>query len=98
MQDAATLARDELMPIFEVLCTLTREEGSVDQEAFFERIRAGIEHAKDGEDLAAPFMELSTAAFRGFVFSPPVHLLLDRALAYAQTLSMTLSADADEAN
>lgn len=84
------------MPIFEVLCTLSREEGNPEQEAFFERIRAGIEHASDGEDLAAPFMELSTAATRGFAFSAPVHQLLDHALAYAQTLSMTLSADADE--
>ena len=40
-------------------------------------------------------MELSTSAFRGFLFSPPVEILLDHVLAIAQTLSATLAADDD---
>jgi hypothetical protein len=41
-------------------------------------------------------MELSTSAFRGFAFSPPVELRLDEVLAIAQTLAATLSASGDK--
>ena len=91
-QTPVGLARRDLLPLVEQLCALTREEGSADQEAFFGLVRAGLEGARDPDDLAGPFMELSTSAFRGFRFSPAVGLLLDRVLAAAQTLSATLSA------
>ena len=95
-KDATDVAREELLPLVESLCALAREEGQRDQESFFERVRLGIEHAREADDLAGPFMELSTSAFRGFTFSLPATLLLDHVLAIAQTFSMTLSASPDE--
>jgi hypothetical protein len=89
------MVQAELLSLLADLCSLARESGDLDQEQFFGRIRAGIEHAREADDLAEPFMELSTSAFRGFHYSAPAHHLLDRVLAVAQTFSLTCSADAD---
>jgi hypothetical protein len=88
--------REELVPMLDALSKLAREEGAMDQAAFFERIRGGVANARELDDLAGPFMELSTSAFQGFQFSLPVSLLLDRVLVLAQTLSQTLSASTDQ--
>lgn len=88
--------RDELLPVLLALRKQAQEEAQPDQVAFFERIRAGLDNARDFDDLAGPFMELSTSAFHGFEFSLPVTLLLDRALELAQTLSQTLSATTEQ--
>lgn len=92
---AVETARSEILPLVEGLCRLAREEGNADQEAFFRGVRTGLELARQDEDLAGPFMELSSSAFLGFVFSPLVGLLLDQALEAAQILSTTLSAGGD---
>ena len=91
----AETARSQLLPLMEQLCELAREEQEAEQENFFERIRGDIAHSVDAEDLAGPFMELSTSAFRGFEFSPLAALLLDQVLLIAQTLSTTLSAGSE---
>jgi len=96
LQDATDVARTELLPLLESLCALTHEDGEVDQASFFNRIRAGIEYAQEPDDLAGPFMDLSTSAFRGFAFSAPVSVLLDTVLGVAHTLSSTLSASNEE--
>ena len=85
-------ARAELISLLETLVKLARDEGSRDQEAFFDSVRAGVERAREVDDLADPFMLLSTAAFRGYAFSAPVQVLLDRVLAQAQTVAHALSA------
>lgn len=94
LRGTTTIVREDLIPLVEALCD--RAQGQPDQLEFFSRILAGLEAVRDPDDLAGPFMELSTAAFHGFVFAPDVGLLLDRVLEIAQTLSMTLSAPADE--
>lgn len=86
------LLREELLPLTRELCRLAEAEGDERQLAFFEGICAALEHVREPDDLAGPFMELSTSAFRGFDFSPTSMLVLDHALAVAQSLSMTLSA------
>ena len=96
VRNATDAAREELLPLLETLRALTGREGDAEQEAFFERVRAGIARAAEPDDLVGPFMELSTAAFRGFDFTAPVALLLDRVLAVAQTFSYTLSAPSGE--
>ena len=90
------VARDELLPLLEQLVDLVRAENEIEQAAFFVRIRDGIAHADDPDDLMGPFMELSTSAFRGYFYSPVATLLIDRILERAQTLSTTLSASDDE--
>lgn len=88
--------RDELLPLLLALREQAQEEGQLDQAAFFERIRLGLANAREFEELAGPFMELSTSAFLGFQFSLPVSLLLDNALERAHTLSRALSANTDQ--
>ena len=92
--DAAETARQLLLPDLERLCALVRETDP-EQASFSERIRTGVERAREPDDLAEPFLELSTSAYRGFAFSAPVELLLDRVLEAAQTLATTLSASSD---
>jgi len=94
--NATESAREQLLPLLETLCQLAAEEGDARQSHFFGVVREGVVRARDASDLAGPFMELSTSAFRGFVFSPLVSLLLDRVLQIAQELSATLSADGEQ--
>ena len=90
------VARAQMVPLLEQLTELAEAEGQVDQVLFFRSIHRGLLACTDPDDLAGPFMELSTAAFRGHLYSPAVTFLLDQVLVIAQTLSMTLSADGSE--
>jgi hypothetical protein len=92
MSDAISQARAEMLPLLRSLCDLVEAEGDRDQHGFFSGILQGIESASDPEDLADPFMALSTSAFLGFDYGPLTALLLDQVLIAAQRLTMTLSA------
>ena len=94
--DTALVVEEQLLPLLDELCRLTEASGDRAQHDFFERIRAALRAVHDPDDLAGPFMELSTSAFRGFAFGLEVTMLLDEVLAIAQSLSMTLSASSDE--
>jgi hypothetical protein len=91
--DPVAYAREELVPLLRALCVLAESSARPDQERFFAAILAGIECARDGVDLAEPFMELSTSAFRGFRFDSASAMLLDDLLAKAQDLTEVLSVD-----
>ncbi|MDG2048694.1 MAG: hypothetical protein P8M78_00895 [Myxococcota bacterium] len=93
---AQQAACEQMVPLLEQLSELAEAEGQVDQVFFFRSIQSGLLACTDPDDLAGPFMELSTAAFRGHLYSPAVTFLLDQVLSIAQTLSMTLSADGAE--
>ncbi len=95
MDDVLSVARAELLPPLRTLLELVEAEGEPAQHAFFGRVALGIESARDAEDLAGPFMELSTSAFLGFHYSPAATMLIDRILLSAQTLALTLSADTE---
>lgn len=88
--------RDQLLPAMEALVELVRSEDKPEQLVFFERITRGVAAAREPDDLAGPFMELSTSAFLGFHFSPVVQFTLDGILADAQQISHTLSAPGDD--
>ncbi len=92
----AGFAREELLPLLDALQRLAEQEGKPEQQAFFARIHEATTHAREPEDLAGPFMELSTSAFLGFEFSGTATVLLDRVLELAQRAAMTLSAGAEE--
>ena len=62
--------------------------------AFFRGIAAAIRAAEEPDDLAGPFLELSTTAFQGFRLSAPAAVLVDEVLERAQRIALTLSADA----
>lgn len=96
--DPVDYANEELAPLLKALIVLAEEEERSDQVRFFSAALAGVENAKDGADLADPFMQLSMSAFSGFEFSPSVSMLLDQALAKAQRLSESLSLDPSEIN
>ena len=91
--DPVVYARKELGPLLRALCALSESAATPDQEHFFAAILAGIERARDGVDLAEPFMELSMSAFMGFRFDAPTAMLLDELLAKAQDLTEVLSVD-----
>ena len=91
-------AKEELVPLLRALISLAEQEEETGQSRFFASILGGVEHAKEGEDLADPFMQLSMSAFSGFAFSPSVGMLLDQLLAKAQRLSESLSLDPSDIN
>ena len=92
MEDALSQTRSEILPLLRSLCDLVAAEGEQDQYGFFAGILQGIESAQEPEDLADPFMALSSSAFVGFQYGPLAAMLLDQVLIAAQRLSMTLSA------
>ena len=94
--DPVTYAHEELVPMLRALCELTEADHEADQHRFFASALAGIERASQAEDLADPFMQLSTSAFMGFHFQAGTALLLDQLLEKAQRLAESLSLDASE--
>ncbi len=80
-----------MLPLLSSLDALLDDEGQAEQRAFFARIRDGLAAARDPDDLAAPFMELSTSAFLGFRYSPAAVVLVDEILSHAQELAELLS-------
>ena len=93
LANACTVVLQEILPTLADLEETTKAEGNEQQNLFFEHIRRGLEGARETQDLADPFLQLSTSAFRGFQFSPDVAVLLDRLLAAAQGLSVLLAAE-----
>ncbi|MCH2169623.1 hypothetical protein MK489_02475 [Myxococcota bacterium] len=89
--EALRTAKDQLVPLLQLLEALLEADAVPRQ--FFVRIREMIELAKDDEDLAGPFMELSTTAFRGFEFDLDASALIDQILLIAQRISARLSED-----
>ncbi len=96
LRDASQIVQEDLLPRMNALCERARSLDEPAQEAFFERILRSLESARQVEDLADPFMALSTAAFQGFLFAPDVALVLDEVLAISQSIAMTMTAS-DEA-
>ena len=80
------VARAQMVPLLEQLTELAEAEGQVDQVLFFRSIHRGLLACTDPDDLAGPFMELSTAAFRGHLYSPAVTFLLDQVLVMCQPI------------
>ena len=95
-EERVACAREELLSLLDGLRLLAEQDGQADQGAFFGRVHAAVARAREPDDLAEPFLELSTSAFLGFHFSPVATLLLDRALEVAQHVSMTLSASTEQ--
>ena len=96
MFDAVACAREELLPNLRALCETAEADGEPEILAFFERILKQIEAAQEEADLADPFMELSTSAFRGFAMSFGVTLLLDDILDRSARISEVLARDPEE--
>ena len=94
--DAVKYAREELLPNLRALCETAEADGEPEVSAFFDRIRKQVEAAQDEADLADPFMELSTSAFRGFSMSFGVPLLLDEVLDRSARISEVLARDPNE--
>ena len=91
--DPVAYAQTELAPLLRALCALAESSEQTEQQRFFASVLAGIERARDGEDLADPFMQLSMSAFMGFLYDSATALLLDQLLAKAQLLAESLSLD-----
>jgi hypothetical protein len=91
--DAVEQARSELAPLLAALDAQLASDGDGAMRRFFARVGEMLRLASDVEDLAGPFMELSTCAFLGFTPTLEAAALIDRALETAQRIAHTLSAD-----
>ncbi|MEZ4333794.1 MAG: hypothetical protein R3F35_18720 [Myxococcota bacterium] len=91
--DPVAYAQSELAPLLRALCALAETSEQTGQQRFFASVLAGIEQARDGEDLADPFMQLSMSAFMGFLYDSATALLLDQLLGRAQRLAESLALD-----
>jgi len=94
--DPVAYARSEVAPVLSELVELCEHEKALQPVAFFRAICVGIEAARSAEDLAGPFMELSSSAFLGFQYSPRAALLLDIVLERAAGLSEALALAPEE--
>ncbi len=92
--DPVDYAKQQLAPMLRLLEDHTRDHEPAQGE-FFARIADGLERSRDSVDLVGPLMDLSTAAFLGFDFSPPIAMALDDVLAMAARLTEALSIDPD---
>ncbi|MEM7411185.1 MAG: hypothetical protein AAF430_13195 [Myxococcota bacterium] len=91
--DPIVTAHQELAPLVRALIAVLEDQPA--PRDFFQRILDGIENAREGADLAGPFMELSTSAFLGFQFDAAATLLLDQTLDRAQQLAQSLAQDGE---
>ena len=93
--DPLEYAKREMAPSLARLIAMT-EDAAPEQHAFFLQLNSQLAGAKWPEDLLEMFVNLSTAAFLGFVYEPEVADTLDRVLAIAEGLSEALSVDDTE--
>ena len=94
--DAVQYAKDELVPTLRIASQMTEEGDQERESAFLRGVLAGIERAREPDDLADPLMLLSTAAFQGFEFEASVVFLLDQVLEKAQRLASSLADEPQE--
>jgi len=84
----------ELMPALTELEEQLERDRDAGTLAFFRGIVAAIRAAREPEDLAGPFLELPRTAFQGFRLIASAATLVDAVLERAQSIALTLSADA----
>ncbi|MFU8816848.1 MAG: hypothetical protein ACNA7W_15985 [Pseudomonadales bacterium] len=103
----AAQAREELMPlILKVLdlaggtldgnttqsAALLSDDTDLPLRAFFTSVLLQAQSMQAEEDVLALFFELSTTAFLGFEYSPPVARAIDDLLAVAERMAFTMTA------
>jgi len=93
--DPVAYASGEIGPLLAQLARLT-ESIDPEQHAYFSHLCRHIDEATLPEHILEAFMNLSTAAFVGFTYSPEVALLLDQVLERCQGLSEALSLDLND--
>ncbi len=94
---ATTTAQGEILPLMKELDEYLAGQGAEGEAPrnFFAVIYTAIEGAAETQDLMAPFMELSTTAFRGFTFDAQSSAMIDRILEVASMISAALSTGSD---
>ena len=85
--DAVSHARQELLPLLNIIFSLKETKGWADQAYYFKNLQDGIIGAKNQGDLIEVFFNLSAANFMGFEYAMPVVTLLDQLLEKAELLS-----------
>ena len=95
VKDALSVTREQLLPLLDQLDGVLEGDDAPGQRSFFAHIRDLLRRAQEPDDLAGPFMELSTSAFRGFQYSLEASAVIDAVLEIAQQVSHALSADGE---
>ena len=88
--DPLDYAKREISPLLGRLAEMT-EASAPEQHAYFLQLHRHIDGAALPEDLLEAFVNLSTAAFLGFIYDPEVEAVLDHVLELAQDLSEALT-------
>ncbi|MEM7408030.1 MAG: hypothetical protein AAF458_22260 [Pseudomonadota bacterium] len=89
--DPVQYVHTELVPLLKELVQLTKAQGAIAEQQYFQVLLTQMEAARDGVHVAEAFLHLSSAAFLGFEYSPDVADLLDTLLERAEHLSEALA-------
>ena len=88
--DPVTTARNEIEPLLGELIRQLNEEGRATQRNVFRKIRTSLQNARSEQELASPFIALSTSAYVGFELSTDASVLLRRILEKTERLQTEL--------
>ena len=91
-------AREEMLPLTRLVIESLDEDSQIVETSFFTLVLIRITQMRSDEDLMNVFIELSTTAFQGFVFSQRQSELIDGLLATAERIALTLSVPTDRAH
>ncbi len=90
--DFVESAREQLAPLISAVIDGLDHERQVLELSFFTLRLVETNQMREGGDLLALFLELSTTAFQGFSFSTEQAAQIDHLLATAENISFALSA------
>ena len=85
-------AHEQLVPLISAVIDQLDSERQVLELSFFTLRLVEANQMREGGDLLALFLELSTTAFQGFSFTAAQAAQIDRLLATAEDISFALSA------
>ena len=91
-------ARTQLEPLIVGVLDSLDEQVQVIETSFFTLLLIQLRQMAEDADLMNLFLELSTTAFQGFVFSESQLRLIDEVLATAEYIAFALTAEPDSAH
>jgi hypothetical protein len=91
-QDLLDATRTQLEPLFRSVIDSLDEDGNAYPMVFFVERLLELRQAETEPALLDLFLQLSTAAFQGFVLSEAQARAIDDLLASCETIALTLSA------
>ncbi len=95
MSDFAAVIRNQVDPLFQTVIDTLDAGGNAYPMAFFTALKIRLNDASDEVEVLNLFIELSTTAFQGFVFSPDEAAAVDQLLEACEQISHMMTAADD---